>query len=174
MSLGLAKEELDGDDPEVAIARVRQLVDDAHREAKGTIVDLRDLARGIHPPALDRGLPEALATLTARSAIPTSLHVALEPRPTPAVETIVYFCTAELLTNVVKHSGARRASVSVIRGEHRLVLRVEDDGAGGAAAGRAGGSGLVGLADRVATVDGTLRIVSPEGGPTTMTVEIPL
>jgi signal transduction histidine kinase len=174
MSLGLAKEELEGDDPEVAIVRVRQLVDDAHREAKGTIVDLRDLARGIHPPALDRGLPDALATLTARCAIPVSLHVALEPRPTPAVETIVYFCTAELLTNVVKHSGARRASVSVIRGEHRLVLRVEDDGAGGAAAGRGGGSGLAGLADRVATVDGTLQIVSPEGGPTTMTVEIPL
>jgi signal transduction histidine kinase len=174
MSLGLAKEELEGDDPAVALERVRRLVDDAHREAKGTIVDLRDLARGIHPPALDRGLPDALATLTARCAIPVSLYVALEPRPTPAVETIVYFCTAELLTNVVKHSGARRASVSVIRGEHRLLLRVEDDGAGGAAAGRGGGSGLAGLADRVATVDGTLQIVSPEGGPTTMTVEIPL
>jgi signal transduction histidine kinase len=174
MSLGLAKEELDGDDPKAAITKVRQLVDEAHREAKGTIVDLRDLARGIHPPALDRGLPDALATLTARCAIPVSLHVALEPRPTPAVETIVYFCTAELLTNVVKHSGAHRASVSVVRGEHRLVLRVEDDGAGGAAAGRGGGSGLVGLSDRVATVDGTLHIMSPEGGPTTMTVEIPL
>jgi signal transduction histidine kinase len=173
MSLGLAKEELDGDDPE-ALTRARQLVDAAHREAKGTIVDLRDLARGIHPPALDNGLPDALATLTARCPIPVSLHVALEQRPSAAVETIVYFCTAELLTNVVKHSGARRASVNVVRGEHRLVVRVEDDGAGGAATGRGGGSGLLGLIDRVATVDGTLDIVSPDGGPTTMTIEIPL
>jgi signal transduction histidine kinase len=173
MSLGLAKEELDADDPQ-ALGRARQLVDAAHREAKGTIVDLRDLARGIHPPALDNGLPDALATLTARSPIPVSLHVALETRPSAAVESIVYFCTAELLTNVVKHSGARRASVSVVRGEHRLVVRVEDDGAGGAAIGRGGGSGLAGLSDRVATVDGTLHVVSPDGGPTTMTIEIPL
>jgi signal transduction histidine kinase len=173
MSLGLAKEELDTDDPE-ALGRARQLVDAAHREAKGTIVDLRDLARGIHPPALDNGLPDALATLTARSPIPVSLHVALDERPSPAVESIVYFCTAELLTNVVKHSGARRASVSVVRGEHRLVVRVEDDGAGGAAIGRGGGSGLAGLSARVATVDGTLHVVSPDGGPTTMTIEIPL
>jgi signal transduction histidine kinase len=173
MSLGLAKEELDGDDP-AALARARQLVDAAHREAKGTIVDLRDLARGIHPPALDNGLPDALTTLTARCPIPVSLHVALEERPSAAIESIVYFCTAELLTNVVKHSGARRASVNVVRGEHRLVLRVEDDGAGGAAIDRGGGSGLSGLSDRVATVDGTLDIVSPNGGPTTMTIEIPL
>jgi signal transduction histidine kinase len=173
MSLGLAKEELDGDDP-AALARVRQLVDAAHREAKGTIVDLRDLARGIHPPALDNGLPDALATLTARCQIPVSLHVALDERPSAAVESIVYFCTAELLTNVVKHSGARRASVNVVRGQHRLVVRVEDDGAGGAATGRGGGSGLIGLIDRVATVDGTLDILSPDGGPTTMTIEVPL
>jgi signal transduction histidine kinase len=173
MSIGMAKEELDGDDPE-GLARARRLVDAAHREAKGTIVDLRDLARGIHPPALDRGLADALTTLTARCPIPVSLHVALEARPSAAVESIVYFCTAELLTNVVKHSGARRASVSVVRGEHRLVVRVEDDGAGGAATGGGGGSGLSGLTDRVATVDGTLDIVSPDGGPTTMTIEIPL
>jgi signal transduction histidine kinase len=173
MSLGLAKEELDGEDP-AALARARQLVDSAHREAKGTIVDLRDLARGIHPPALDNGLTDALATLTARCPIPVTLHVALEERPSPAVESIVYFCTAELLTNVVKHSGARHASVNVVRGEHRLVLRVEDDGAGGAQLRRAGCSGLVGLSDRVATVDGTLEIVSPDGGPTTMSIEIPL
>jgi signal transduction histidine kinase len=173
MNLGLAKEELDEDDP-AALTRARRLVDAAHREAKGTIVDLRDLARGIHPPALDRGLPDALATLTARCPIPVTLHIALDQRPSPAVESIVYFCTAELLTNIVKHSGARHASVNVVRGEHRLVLRVEDDGAGGAAMQRSGGSGLVGLSDRVATVDGTLEIVSPEGGPTTMSIEIPL
>ncbi|HVU73640.1 MAG TPA: sensor domain-containing protein [Mycobacteriales bacterium] len=174
MSLGMAKEELEGDDPEVAVARARALVSSAHQEAKGTIVDLRDLARGIHPPALDNGLDEALSTLVARSPVPATLHVSLPQRPSPAVETIAYFCTAELLTNVAKHSGARHAAVSVVRGEHRLVLRVEDDGRGGATVGGHGGSGLAGLADRLATVDGTLAVSSPDGGPTTVTVEVPL
>jgi signal transduction histidine kinase len=173
MSLGLAKEELEGDDPAAAVERVRGLVESAHREAKGTIVDLRDLARGIHPPALDNGLPDALGTLAARCAIPTSLHVDLPDRPSPAIETIVYFCTAELLTNVVKHSGAHHASVDVRSVEDFLYLRVGDDGAGGAAPDRAGGSGLTGLADRVATVDGRLDIASPEGGPTLITLQIP-
>jgi signal transduction histidine kinase len=179
MSLGMAKEELDkegldSDDPDAALARVRTLVDSAHREAKGTIVDLRDLARGIHPPALDSGLPEALATLTARCSIPTTLHVELPDRPSPAVETIVYFCTAELLTNIVKHSGAHHASVDVRTVGGQLFVRAGDDGAGGAATGRSGGSGLAGLADRVATVDGRLDIASPEGGPTLVTIEIPI
>jgi signal transduction histidine kinase len=175
MSLGLAKEELDGaEDSEVALSRVRELVDSAHREAKGTIVDLRDLARGIHPPALDNGLPDALQTLTARCAIPTTLHVDLPQRPSPAIETIVYFCTAELLTNAVKHSGALHASVDVRATSAALFVRVGDDGAGGAALARSGGSGLTGLADRVATVDGRLDIASPEGGPTLVTIEIPL
>jgi signal transduction histidine kinase len=179
MSLGLAKEELERDDqpdgdPDVALARVRELVDAAHREAKGTIVDLRDLARGIHPPALDRGLPDALATLTARCAIPTTLHIALPDRPSPAIETIVYFCTAELLTNAVKHSGAHNCSVDVRTVGDQLFLRVGDDGAGGAEQGRAGGTGLAGLMGRISTVDGRLDISSPEGGPTLVTIDIPL
>jgi signal transduction histidine kinase len=179
MSLGLAKEELAKDgagehDPVAALARVRELVDSAHSEAKGTIVDLRDLARGIHPPALDNGLPDALATLTARCAIPTTLLIELSERPIPAVESIVYFCTAELLTNVVKHSGAHHASVDVRAVGERLFVRAGDDGVGGAATGRSGGSGLAGLAGRVATVDGRLDISSPEGGPTLITIEIPL
>lgn len=174
MSLGLAKEELDGDDPQAAIGRVRELVDSAHREAKGTIVDLRDLARGIHPPALDRGLPDALSTLAARCPVPTALTVDLPDRPSAAVETIVYFCTAELLTNVVKHSGARHASVDVRQIHDHLFVTVGDDGAGGAVPTGSGGSGLAGLADRVSTVDGRLHIASPEGGPTVITVDVPL
>jgi signal transduction histidine kinase len=175
MSLGLAKEELDtSEDPEEALSRVRELVDSAHREAKGTIVDLRDLARGIHPPALDNGLPDALRTLTARCAIPTTLHLDIPDRPSPAIESIVYFCNAELLTNVVKHSGAHHASVDVRVVERQLFVRVGDDGAGGAALDRAGGSGLAGLADRVSTVDGRIDIASPEGGPTLVTIGIPL
>jgi signal transduction histidine kinase len=174
MSLGLAKEELDDADPQTSLAKVRALVDSAHREAKGTIVDLRDLARGIHPPALDRGLPDALSTLAARSAIPTTLQLDLPDRPSPAVESIVYFCTAELLTNSAKHSGAHHASVDVRSTNGRLFVRVGDDGAGGAEVGRAGGSGLAGLSDRVATVDGRLVIDSPDGGPTLVTIDIPL
>jgi signal transduction histidine kinase len=174
MSLGLAKEELEGEDSAAALARVRELVDSAHREAKGTIVDLRDLARGIHPPALDNGLPDALSTLGARCSIPTTVNVELARRPSPAVETIVYFCTAELLTNAVKHSGAHRATVDVREVSDHLFVRVGDDGAGGAALARSGGSGLTGLADRIATVDGRLEIASPEGGPTVVTIDIPL
>jgi signal transduction histidine kinase len=174
MSLGLAKEELEGGNSEEALARARQLVESAHREAKGTIVDLRDLARGIHPPALDNGLSDALGTLGARCAIPTTVRVDLPERPTQAVESIVYFCTAELLTNAVKHSGARQATVDVRAANDQIYLRVGDDGAGGAEAGRAGGSGLAGLADRIATVDGRLSIDSPDGGPTLVTIEIPV
>lgn len=174
MSLGLAKEELEGATSEETLSRVRALIDTAHREAKGTIVDLRDLARGIHPPALDRGLPDALSTLAARSTVPTTLQVDLPTRPSAAVESIVYFCTAELLTNAAKHSGARRATVDVRAVNDHLFVRVGDDGAGGAEPGRADGSGLTGLADRIATVDGQLLIDSPAGGPTLVTIDIPL
>jgi signal transduction histidine kinase len=173
MNLGMAKEDLESGDPE-ALERVRALVDQAHREAKGTIIDLRDLARGIHPPALDNGLDDALTTLTARSAVPTTLQIDLPHRPSAAVETIVYFCTAELLTNAAKHSGARHASVDVRQIDGTVFVRVGDDGAGGAQPGRGGGSGLRGLADRIATVDGTMDIVSPDGGPTQVTISIPL
>jgi signal transduction histidine kinase len=172
MSLGLVKDELEGADSEIVLARVRELVDAAHREAKGTIVDLRDLARGIHPPALDNGLPDALATLAARSTLPTALQIDLPQRPTPAIESIVYFCTAELLTNAVKHSGAHRASVDVRWVADRIFLRVGDDGGGGASPKL--GSGLAGLADRIATVDGTMDVVSPAGGPTNVTISIPV
>jgi signal transduction histidine kinase len=172
MSLGLAKEELDSEDPNVALARVRELVDSAHREAKGTIVDLRDLARGIHPPALDNGLPDALTTLAARSAVPTTLQIDLPDRPSPAIETIVYFCTAELLTNAAKHSGAHHASVDVRQVDGRVFVRVGDDGAGGAMLSR--GGGLSGLADRISTVDGTMDVASPDGGPTLVTITIPV
>jgi signal transduction histidine kinase len=173
MNLGMAKEDLDSGDP-AALERARDLLNTAHHEAKGTISDLRDLARGIHPPALDNGLGDALTTLTARSAIPTTLQVDVPDRPSPSVETIVYFCTAELLTNAAKHSGAHRASVDVRQSNGTVFVRVGDDGAGGAEPGRGGGSGLRGLADRVATLDGTMEIVSPEGGPTQVTIAIPV
>ncbi len=187
MRLGMAKEKLteyenlvDDKDPDPGHAgqldRVRQLVDDAHRGAKEAIIELRDLARGIHPPALDTGLEGALATLAARSTIPTDLNLSLEGRPTPAIESIAYFCVAELLANVAQHAHASRASITCT--EHRGWLRVvvRDDGMGGAQLSLLGSSssGLAGLTDRVHAVDGRLDIASPPRGPTVVTVDLPL
>ena len=184
MQLGLAREKLAADGPDGGASggtgaagpdrldQVRELVDAAHRGAKEALTELRDLARGIHPPALDHGLAEALATLAARSAVPATLTADVPVRPTPAIETIAYFCAAELLANVAKHSGAGRAAIGVAADGTALRLSVTDDGAGGAVL-RPGG-GLAGLAQRVAVVDGTLAVSSPDGGPTVVTVDLPL
>jgi signal transduction histidine kinase len=171
MQLGMAREKLDGEgDPEVRQAR--ELVDEAHRAAKDALAELRDLVRGIHPPVLDNGLADALATLAAGSGIPVELTCELPRRPTPAIETIAYFCAAELLANAAKHSGASRVTVRVADRDGELRLAVGDDGAGGADP--AAGSGLAGLAQRVRTVDGRLEVASPPGGPTTVTAVLPL
>ena len=177
MRLDMAKERLGPaggpvTDPEGA----RELVETAHRNAGEVLSELRDLSRGIHPPVLDEGLPDALATLAARSSIPVELSVDLRQdesqRPTPAIETIAYFCAAELLTNVIKHSGAGHAVLRAEQRDERLRLWVTDDGRGGAALGT--GTGLPGLAQRVRTVDGSIWISSPAGGPTAVEIELPL
>jgi signal transduction histidine kinase len=175
MRLGMAKEKLEEGD-EVDIDQVRELVDVAHRGAKEAIVELRDLARGIHPPALDTGLESALATLAARSTVPTECHVTLHDRPTPAIESIAYFCIAELLANVAQHAQASRAVIYATQSGRWLRLVVRDDGIGGAELSTLGtsSSGLVGLTDRVHAVDGRLHIASPIGGPTVVTVDLPL
>jgi signal transduction histidine kinase len=169
MNLGMAREKLDGDDG----ATVRELIDAAHRNAVDALADLRDLARGIHPPVLDSGLASALASLATSSAIPASVTADIGTRPAPAIETIAYFCAAELIANATKHSYANQIKIKIYT-ERTEVLRLEvsDDGIGGADAGR--GSGLAGLAQRVSTVDGRIDVVSPVGGPTTVTVELPL
>ena len=176
MRLGMAKEKLEDDPDHVDLDRVRELVDTAHRGAKEAIAELRDIARGIHPPALDIGLEGALATLAARSAVPTELSVDLQTRPTPAIEGIAYFCVAELLANVAQHAQASRASVSCAQQGTWLRLVVRDDGTGGAQLTTVGSSssGLAGLTDRVHAVDGRLNLVSPLGGPTVVTVDLPL
>jgi signal transduction histidine kinase len=174
MNLGMAREKLGEDDDEQPDnATVRELIDAAHRNAVDALADLRDLARGIHPPVLDSGLASALATLAASSAIPASVTADIGPRPAPAIETIAYFCAAELIANATKHSYANQIKIKIYT-ERTGVLRLEvsDDGIGGADAGR--GSGLAGLAQRVSTVDGRIDVVSPAGGPTTVTVELPL
>ncbi|MEV0344652.1 sensor domain-containing protein [Nonomuraea sp. NPDC050680] len=171
MSLGMVQEELEhAHDPD-RLRRARALVDGAHRTAKESVSELRDLIRGIHPPALDQGLETALATLTARTPIPVQLNADLPERPASAIEAIAYFCTTELLANVIKHSAARHATVDARVTDGLLSLIVRDDGVGGAA--MKPGSGLHGLAARIGTVDGTIDIRSPAGGPTVITVELP-
>jgi signal transduction histidine kinase len=152
--------------------RIAMLVGAAHENAKQTLAELRDLARGIHPAVLDRGLDAALAALAEASAIPVALSVSVVERPSPAIESIAYFCAAELLANVTKHSGASRATISVTDQGGRILMTVTDDGAGGARL--APGGGLAGLLERVQTVDGTLEVDSPSGGPTLVTIELPV
>jgi signal transduction histidine kinase len=174
MKLGLAREKLggaaDGTTP-ADLERALQLVDAAHASAKQAITELRDLAHGIHPPVLDHGLGTALTTLAASSGVPVELVVDLPERPSAAIETIAYFCAAELLANVAKHSGARRATLEAVHVPGLLRLRVSDDGVGGVRI--VAGSGLAGLAERLRTVDGQMEISSPRGGPTVVTVELP-
>ncbi|KQX59224.1 MULTISPECIES: sensor histidine kinase [unclassified Streptomyces] len=167
MGLGLAKEKL-LDDPEGAAA----MVDEAHGEVKLALQELRDLARGIHPAVLtDRGLSAALSSVSARCTVPVKVTVDLAERPAEAIEGIAYFTVSELLQNVSKHARARTASVEVWRTGERLMLRVHDDGTGGASFD--GGTGLAGLAERLGAVDGLLVVDSPAGGPTTVTAELP-
>ncbi|MEU5690200.1 sensor domain-containing protein [Actinosynnema sp. NPDC020468] len=167
MGLGRARGKLDND-PEAAAA----LIAEAHADAKLAISELRDLARGIYPSVLgDRGLDPALSSLAARCPIPVDVTVDVEPRPPTAVESAAYFTVAESLTNIAKHSGATRAEVKVTRTDHSVVVEVTDNGHGGAEV-RPGG-GLAGLADRAATIDGVVVVVSPVGGPTVIRTELP-
>jgi signal transduction histidine kinase len=171
VNLGMAMDRLAAADEQPGLAAVRDLVGTAHQSAKDAMTELRDLARGIHPPALDNGLPDALATLAAASPVPARLTTSIAHRPSPAIETIAYFCAAELLANAVKHSGAGTITLTVTGQAELLLLRVADDGRGGA---DPAGSGLTGLAQRARTVDGRLEVTSPPGGPTEVTVELPL
>ncbi len=172
MNLGMAKEKLGAENLTLDVAAVRQLVDAAHRGAKDALIELRTLARGIHPPVLDNGLADALATLAAGSVIPAAVTIAIPERPTPAIETIAYYCAAELLANAAKHSQASKIDIRAAGHQGLLLLSVADDGIGGADLAR--GTGLSGLAQRVSTVDGRLDITSPLDGPTQITVQLPL
>ena len=167
MDLGRARAKLDSD-PEAA----RELVEQAHEEAKQALAELRNLARGIHPAILtDRGLDAALSALAAKSPVPVEISVEIPERPSPAIESTAYFVVAEALTNAAKHGAATRLRVRVWKHGGTLIVEVHDDGVGGAAL--EPGGGLEGLATRVATVDGTLSVSSPAGGPTVLRAELP-
>ncbi|MFJ2925146.1 sensor histidine kinase [Streptomyces massasporeus] len=144
----------------------------AHQEAGTALAELRELIHGIHPKVLaDYGLEAAVADAADRSAVPVDVDLELPGRLSPAVEAAAYFVVCEALANVGRHSGASRAEVSGGHRDGRLLLRIRDDGCGGARAGQ--GSGLTGLADRVSVLDGRLSLSSPPGGPTLLRVEIP-
>jgi signal transduction histidine kinase len=166
VALGLARLDL----APGSAAAVR--VDTAHEQAKQALAELRELIRGVHPQVLtDRGLPAAVADAAGRSPVKVDTDVVL-PRRLPAeIEVAAYFAVCEALANVAKHSRATRASVRGRLVDDVLVLEVTDDGVGGADP--AAGTGLAGLADRVAVVDGRLLLSSPAGGPTLVRVEIP-
>ncbi|CAM5240057.1 histidine kinase OS=Streptomyces tendae OX=1932 GN=GUR47_20375 PE=4 SV=1 [Streptomyces tendae] len=149
-----------------------ELLERAQSAAEQALAELRSVARGILPPVLaDRGLAGALSGLAADCGVPCRVEADVPERCAASVEATAYFVVAEALTNVAKHSGAARASVTVRARGGRLRLLVEDDGRGGAD--EDGGSGLTGIRRRVAALDGTLRLTSPPGGPTTLEVDLP-
>ena len=171
LDLGMAREKL-ATQPEEA----RALLTQAHEEAKRALAELRDLVRGIHPAVLsDRGLDPALSALAARCPVPVAVAVNLAERPPEVVEATAYFIAAESLTNIAKHSRATDARIEVRREARHdgdlLLLAVSDNGDGGADTAR--GTGLAGIADRVAALDGRLTIDSPPGGPTNIIAELP-
>jgi len=148
------------------------LVTLAGDEAQRAIGELRDLARGIHPAVLtERGLGPAIKDLAGRCPVPVDVVEWPQERFPPTVEATAYFVASEALTNVAKYSGADQASVAIRCEDGTLVVEVADDGRGGADASR--GSGLRGLNDRLAALDGTLQVVSPEGKGTCVRAELP-
>jgi signal transduction histidine kinase len=167
MNLGMARENLT-DLPDQA----RQVIAEAHDEAKEALAELRSLVRGLHPAVLDdRGLDAALSGIAARAPLPVTLCVDVPRRASPTVEAVAYFVVSECLANIARHAAARRAEIDVRRTGELLRIRISDDGVGGADPAR--GTGLGSLAQRARSVDGSLRIDSPAGGPTRITVELP-
>ncbi len=167
MKLGLAELELGDDD-----RRAGELVSEAHQQARRALAAIREQIHGIHPQVLsDFGLTAAVEELAERCLIPVRLDLAVERRLPAAVESTAYFFVSEAVTNAARHAQADRVTVSGRIADDRLLIAVADNGRGGADASR--GSGLRGLADRAAVIDGTLDVTSPDGGPTTLRMELP-
>jgi signal transduction histidine kinase len=166
MNLGMARAQT------ATVEAAHEAIAEAHEEAKAALAELRNLVRGLHPPVLeDRGLDAALSGVAARLPIPVRLTVNVPRRPPPTIEAVAYFVVSEGLTNITKHAQASQADVFVQQDGDRLHIIVTDDGVGGADPAR--GTGLAGLARRAESVDGTLEIASPPGGPTLLTVDLP-
>ena len=173
MNLGMARERFsDMPDP------LRQVITEAHDEALLALSEVREFIRGLHPAVLnDRGLDAALSGLAARAPLPVRITVDMPQPAAPSIEAVAYFIVSEAITNVVKHARATQAEVTVSREGDLLRIAVADNGVGGAVLSGTrdhdGGSGLSGLMQRAASVDGTLTIDSPPGGPTLISAELP-
>lgn len=173
MNLGMVRSRF-ADMPEP----VRQVIADAHEESLLALSEVREFIRGLHPAVLnDRGLDAALSGLAARAPLPVTVTVDMPKRAAPSVEAVAYFIVSEAITNVARHARATQAEVTVARVGDLLRVAVADNGVGGAAASGTGdpsaGTGLRGLMQRAASVDGKLTIDSPPGGPTVITAELP-
>lgn len=172
MKLGLAERHLTERHMTDADGRAGELVGEAHEQARLALTTLRDQIRGIHPQILtDLGLTEAVRELAERCPIPVEVDLELPGRLPPEIESTAYFVVSEALTNAVRHAAASRIQISGRLAEQRLALTIVDDGRGGAEPSL--GTGMRGLGDRVAVVAGTLEISSPQGGPTTVRIDLP-
>ena len=168
ISLGRAEARLRRENPD---GDALGLVTQAKAETMGVVADIRQLTSGLRPPILEsRGLDAALSAVASRLRVPVEIRVDIG-RPEPTIEAVLYFAMSECLTNVAKHAPGARATVRVSRGRQVITAVVSDDGPGGADLG--GGSGLAGIADRLAGVDGRLWVSSPPGGPTVVRLEVP-
>lgn len=148
-----------------------ELLAQAHEEAQQALAELREVAWRVYPSGLDSlGLANALAGVAERSGVPVKVVCELSARPPMAVQTASYFVVSEAVTNAAKHARATAITVEVRERDTMVIVRIQDDGVGGASA---AGGGLSGLARRVAALDGRLRVDSPPGGPTTITAELP-
>jgi signal transduction histidine kinase len=167
LDLGMAEHQLDRD-PDTA----RELIVNARQKVQGSIGELRQLGRGLHPAILeDRGIDAALSAIVSDAPIPISVHVDPDLELDTDVAETVYFVANEAIANVLKHASARVASVHVARVAANVRVTVHDDGVGGADPAR--GTGLAGIRARANAVDGSLAVTSPRGGPTTIVVELP-
>lgn len=148
-----------------------ELVDQAYAESRQLLDELRSVAWRIYPTALDElGLRAALAGVAERSPVPVTVHYGLAGTPAQETQTALYFVAREAITNAVKHAGARDILVVLSQDEGVVSVAISDDGGGGA---DAAGGGLSGLARRVLALDGAFEVVSPAGGPTTVTASLP-
>ncbi len=167
MTLGMADSLLDSDPK-----KARRLVSDARATTNAAIGDLRSVVRGIHPPVLaDRGLAGGVEALALDMSIPVDVTAHVAGRPPDPIESAVYFAVAECLANVVRHSGAGHAWITLAHANGSLSALVGDDGRGGADP--KAGTGMLGVMRRLAAFDGTMRVSSPAGGPTVVTLEVP-
>ncbi|GII79504.1 hypothetical protein Sru01_44860 [Sphaerisporangium rufum] len=148
-----------------------ELLADLHEQARQALIELREVAWRVYPSGLDaHGLAEALAGVAERAPVPVTVACDLPERPPPPVETAAYFVAGEAVTNAVKHAAATLVAIEVRQEGTMVVVRVQDDGAGGA---DPAGGGLTGLARRVAALDGRFTVTSPPGGPTLIEAELP-